>query len=123
MCLSLAGLLNIYNWAYFTLSMKTIFESHKITKRRIKKGVDLSFIPSILTIVLLYSFGFVWSCLTKDRQESTHTGNDNKHIIQYFSIMTSLIYFILGILFLISGWFLYKDIALKNEDIGIMMRK
>ena len=82
---SLAGLLNIYNWLYFTVSFKTIFESRVLYKQKVKKIVSILFFPSILLIILLFSGGFIWSWAIPDASKGNF---NNQVLIKYFSLVT-----------------------------------
>lgn len=120
---SLAGLLNIYNWVYFTLSIKTIFESRKLYKIKIRRIVNWSLLPSLLVIVASFIAGFTWSWLLPNSERpKPDKDEDNKALLQYFSIVTSTIYFILSFGFAYAGYFLLKEIAIRNEEAGFRMK-
>lgn len=121
--LSIAGLLNIYNWLYFTLSIKTIFESRKQFKLKVKKWINWLFLPSVLFIVLSFSVGFTWSWLIPDTEKGKpDKDEDNKIVVQYFSVLTWTIYILLGIGFALAGMFLLKEVTLRNEEAGSRMK-
>jgi hypothetical protein len=102
---------------YFTLSMKTIFESRRLYKKKVKQVLDYAFWPSLATVLWLFLIGFLWSWLVPDGEKGKpNRDEDNKGIVQYFSIMTSTVFLLLGIGFLLSGYFLYKDILIRSED-------
>ena len=120
---SIAGLLNIYNWIYFTLAIKTIYESRKEYKQKIKKIVDIVFIPTVLCIVVPFFVGFIWSWLIpngeKGKEDKTE---DNTRVIRYFSIITCVIYVSLGVGFAGAGIFLIKEIKLRCEEAAPRMK-
>lgn len=123
MFLSIAGLLNIYNWIYFTVSLKTIFESRKLFKKKIKKIANRTFIPSILLILILFCIGCAWSCAIPDKEKGKPDKNeDNKPLLQYMSTFTSLLYLMLGISFGLAGKFLYSEVTLRNFGEGLPMK-
>lgn len=121
--LSIAGIINLANWIYFIISVRTIIPNHKLTKKRIKSIVDWGIIPIIIASVLLYSVGLTWGWIIESQdlshEESRHR---YKHVQRYMFIMTSWVFFILAIGFLVAGKWLRNELKAMNEDLELSLR-
>ena len=120
---SIAGLLNIYNWVYFTFAIKTIYKSRREYKQKLKRIADILFIPSVLLIIIPFWVGFTWSWLIPNGQKGKDDKNeDNKYVVRYFAIITFIIYVVLGLGFAWAGIFLIKEVNLRWEDAAPRMK-
>lgn len=122
--LSLAGLMNIFIWLYFILSVKSYIPTNKLLKRRWLKIVNLSFIPVSLVIPSLYGVGLIWGCAL---HKQNHTEEEDSHdpykpVQRYIFIVGSIIFMVLGVGFLITGKWLRREIKSYNEDLELKLR-
>ena len=67
----------------------------------------------------MFLAGFLWSCLLPDDNEGKI---NNQTIIQYFSIITWIIFISLGIWFIFVGKFTLEEIDIINEEAGNKMK-
>lgn len=121
--LSIAGIVNLANWIYFIISVKTIIPAQKLTKKRIRTIVNWSIIPLIIASVLLYSIGLTWGWMIESQELSHEEGRHRyKYVQRYMFIMTSWVFFILAIGFLVAGKWLRNELKAFNEDLELSLR-
>lgn len=117
--LSLAGIVNIYNWAYFIIKVRPILIEQARFKRKWRNFVNYSFLPIPFIIIFLYGVGVTWGWTIESGE---HNHQKYKHVQFYMFMTSSIIYFILSIGFIISGRWLRVELKNFNEDIEATLR-
>lgn len=110
--LILAGVLNVYNWLYFTLSLKTFNQTKMKSKERALKILKILVPILVVVILILYATSFTVVCFAD-------TFESNIYFIMNRTIdFTSLIFFLfVGGMFLVIGEYLKRELRLWNEEV------
>jgi hypothetical protein len=121
--LSIAGVVNIWNWMYFIIGVKTYFPAQNLFKKRVKTIMNWSFGPIIALIILMYWIGITWGCLIEANHHDISEGRKQYRSAQrYMFIMASWVFFILAIGFIVTGRWLRNELKALNEDLELSLR-
>lgn len=123
MFLALAGVTNIYNWTYFTLSIKTPLPAKRLFKKRCLKIANYSLIPVIMVAPVLYCIGFVWGCsLQTQHHEDKDNHMDYREVQRYFFIIGCTIFLMIAVGFIYTGKWLRYELKCYNEEVEHKVR-
>ena len=118
--------MNIGNWMYFAIGIKSFIPHRRIFKRKLKRITDYCLIPIILFTIILFFIGFTlrWTIINNEKieKEDKHEKSKYHSISLYFNYMISAVFFALAIGFIVVGQWLRSEIRNLNEDLERQVR-